>query len=1264
MTIFTVGADSLRPFSGQQAVLAFRDLLWAEAYRLGLSPASVTINQRIEIPDGGVDADVRAQIAPGRSLLVSGTTSFQIKGGASFEPWKLADLKKELFGKKKPSGTALGDEVRRCLEQSDRYVLVTFGHDLTPQRRRLAETHLRNQLAAAGFGAANVEVWGIGQLLGAARPFPSLCLEFNGRDWLDLQSFDSWANTMSLRSAFVPGPPQQALLAELQAAFRGGTRHVRLTGEPGLGKTRIVLESLRSPDLAPLVLYCAHAERFLQSSVFKQILRPDNRFHAIIVVDDCSTADLSNIWDAIQPRSDRIRLVTVGHDHDLTTDTQTVRRSMPLLPREQIIEILRGHEVLAGAAYHWADICEGSPRVAHVIGGNLKHNPGDVLAPPTNSNIWERFVVGADDPASPRVRQRWLVLRYVALFLRFGMEGQLAGEGRAIAELIQAADPTITFDVFCSVVRDMRRRRVLQGASTLRLVPRALHVWLWTQWWEHHGPTFDAPRFLGLPGRLPAWFCELFRYAGSSPAAASRARALLDDPTVLNDAALQEHAGAAMFNALAEACPEAAVRFLERTLGRWGDEILRAFGPGRRSVIFALEKIAMGRSSFPRAALVLARLAECENERCGNNASGVFAGLFSLGNGSGAPTEAPPAERLSTLRAVLLSDRVARRQLGLQACRSALYRGPFTRIGGAEFRGLHQATPWVPRDQEELLQAYRSVWTLTLEAWRLFDGEDKLTAGTILIESGPRLLSNALDELIVETFEELAAVEQHRRALLDMTLNALDTDHNERRGACYAAPIRARLQALHDRLVGTSLVDRVHRHVGLNLRADRPRSRTYSESEEIIRDRLRQLATECVRDEPTLRQLLPWLLSRSAERAMLFAVEIARVPVAEGFVDIVVEAQDTTPAESASLCFLAGLLLVERERGAENWHRRLDELAAHRTRATWVPELTWRSSGVGGLDERAARRVHRVIEAGAAPPTTLAFWHIGRDFMALPWEVAELWIIQLLAVATPQTTSIATALFADYFCPSTEPRGPERQLPRELTRRVLHQGFPARGSEDASREYDWTRIAEAYRQQYPADALDLMVLVLERLREDRQRISASDEAASVLHAIFAADPRAAWERLAPLMEDWTNAWFVLHWLQDSAHVFGDRGPGLLHLVPCDLLWAWVDVEPQRRAPLLARNVHNSLEGAAGALTRDVLVRYGGIEHVMGELHANFSTEGWCGSEAGHYRRCLQNVVRWSEGESDPHVRRWLEDRIDYLNRRINNAIDEEEREDY
>ena len=1262
VTVFTVGADSLRPFSGQQAVLAFRDLLWAEAYRLGLSPANVTINQRIEIPDGGVDADVRAPIAPGQSLLVSGTTSFQIKGGASFEPWKLAALKKELFGKKKPSAAALGDEVRRCLEQSDRYVLVTFGHDLTPQRRRKAEAHLRSLMAAAGFDSANVEVWGIGQLLGAARPFPSLCLELNGRDWLDLQIFDSWANTMSLRYAFAPGPPQQALLMELEAAFRGGTRHVRLTGEPGLGKTRIVLEALRSPDLRPLVLYCEHAERFLQSSVFKQVLRPDNRFHAIIVVDDCSTADLSNIWDAIQPRSDRIRLVTIGHDHDPTTDPQTVRLIMPPLPREQIVEILRGHEVPDDAAHHWADICEGSPRVAHVIGGNLEHNPGDVLAPPTNNNIWERFVAGADDATSPPVRQRWLVLRYVALFLRFGMESQVAGEGRAIAELVRAADPSITFDVFCSIVRDMRRRRILQGASTLRLVPRALHVWLWTQWWEHHGPTFDAPRFLGLPGRLPAWFCELFRYAGSSPAAASRARALLDDPTVLNDATLREHAGAAMFNALAEACPDAAVRFLERTLGRWDDEALRAFGPGRRSVIFALEKIAMGRSSFQRGALVLGRLAECENERCGNNATGVFAGLFSLAYGSGAPTEAPPSERLSTLRTVLLSDNVSRRQLGLQACRSALYRGPFTRMMGAEFRGLQQATPWVPRDQEELLQAYRSVWTLTREAWRQFAGEPKLNAGTILIESGPRLLGSPLDDLIVETYDELAYNEQHRRALLDMILHALDTDPDEGRGTRYTPTVRTRLQALHDRLVGTSLVDRIRRHVGLDLSGDRPRSRTYSEAEEIIQTTLRQLATECVQTPLTLRQLLPWLLTKSAERAMLFAIEIARSPMVEDLVEVVLEVQDTIPAESASLCFLAGLLRVARERATDDWHRRLDELAAHPTRASWVPELTWRSAGVGGLDEKAARRVHQVIEAGSSPPTVLALWHVGREFMGLPWEVAELWINLLLAADASRTTSIATTLFEDYFCPATEPRGPERQLPRELTRRVLLQGFPARGGEDASREYDWTRIAEAYRRQYPEDALELMVLGLERLREDRQRVSASDQAASVLRAIFAADPRAAWERLGPLLEDRANAWFILHWLQDSAHEFDDRGPGLLHLVPRDLLWAWVDVEPQRRAPLLARNVHNSLEGAPGALTRDVLVRYGGIEHVFGELHANFSTEGWCGSEAGHYRRCLQNVVRWSEGESDPHVRRWLEDRIDYLNRRITNAIDEEERE--
>lgn len=1227
-----------------------------KARRAGLAPSAVTINERIEIPDGGVDASVSGSLTRSDSALIAGRTRFQIKGGQRFEPWTPSHLKRELFDKKPPSRSALAEEVAECLQSGGRYVLVSFGHDLTTQRRRRAESDLRTLLAKCGFPDAHVEVWGAGQVLGFLRVFPSLCLTVNGAGGLDLQSLESWSQNLSMTTAFVPGQPQRDLVDQITVAVRGDVRHVRLTGEPGLGKTRLVLEALRNADTGPLVLYSEHAERFRNSPLLRDILRSDNPFHALVVVDDCSSFDLGTIWDLVQPRSERIRLVTIAHDHDCSTDAhgQTLALRMPPLAREQIEAILRGYDAPNSATHRWADLCDGSPRVAHVIGLNLRSNPEDVLAPPTHSNVWERFIVGADDRDSPLVRQRWVVLRYLAMFLRFGFEPPVAGEGQAIAELIREADPQVTPARFCEIVQELRDRRILQGASTLRIVPRALHVWLWIEWWDRHGPTFQPSRFLGQPGRLRTWFFEMFRYGSSSPRAGQQAQALLLDPAFLNDDTISSHAGGSDFNALTDACPEGALQALERTIGRWPDDALQNFGTGRRGVIFALETIAMSRALFHHAGCLLRRLAECENERCGNNATGVFAGLFSLAYGSAAPTEAPPEERIPLLRSTVFSDRIAWRRLGLEACRVGLSLDPPSRMLGAEFRGLVRSSPWQPATYGPIFEAYRRIWAVTVEAWRAWQGEERVAAGRLLVEAGQAFLDTFLAVPVLDTFDELAADGAHARELLNAA-HAAQVDRDDEDPEIEQSTLD-RLRSLCDRLTGTSLSERVRRHVGMDLEAEHPLSVGWTEADQAIKATLRDLARECMADRATLMTLMPWLMGPGVDRAMHFAIELGRLPDGLDLLDDVIALQ---AAEGATLLVLSGLLRVLREQDLDAWHARLDAFASDSTCRQWVPELTWRCSW---LDERAARRVERVVAEGGAPATVFAMWRWGTQFSGLDQAVVEAWIRLLLAAPEPRAASTALTLLSSYFCRHQETALP---LPGELARAVLLATLPPRRDREPGTDSDWGSVATAYFVQFPEDSVDMFVCCVRGMleAEGRRVPLADDRSTNALRGLFCREPAAAWQGLVPLLVDCASTSFVLRWLQGREAVFGGRGAGCLHRVPRELLWQWVDIDPVERAPSLARHVLNSFDGEEGALTREVLARCGGVEDVLGELHANFTSEGWSGSEAEHYRRRLTAVVRWIEGETNEHVLRWLAERRDTLTRRVNAASVEEERDE-
>lgn len=181
-SIFSVDHKCLSDLSPSHAIKLFRNLLWCEAQRTGLSAHNVLISLDETVADGGIDARVDGTPSA-NSILVGGQTFFQLKAGSSFKPWQISQLKKELFGTSRatPSRAALGTATRECLDNNGRYVLVVFGHDLTPQQQSDAKKNLVSLLGMVGYASPVVEVIGQSQLMGLLVPYPSLCLEILGR---------------------------------------------------------------------------------------------------------------------------------------------------------------------------------------------------------------------------------------------------------------------------------------------------------------------------------------------------------------------------------------------------------------------------------------------------------------------------------------------------------------------------------------------------------------------------------------------------------------------------------------------------------------------------------------------------------------------------------------------------------------------------------------------------------------------------------------------------------------------------------------------------------------------------------------------------------------------------------------------------------------------------------------------------------------------------------------------------------------------------
>ncbi len=1262
-TIFTVTNDDLGRLDSTEAVLFFRELLWAEARRLGIETNKINVSIQTNVPDGGVDAVVvENETSTTSGLIKTEQTSYQIKSGQSFSPWRESEIRKELFGTKTPEWQHLGESIRACLEVGGTYVLVCTGIDLVEPDRTDALNHIKNYLEQCGYSTPKFDVWSQNTLCGFLKIFPSLALQVNGRGGVAFQTHQSWERDANMRFSFVSGQSQHELVASIQSELRRNddTVHVRVWGEPGIGKTKLVLEATKTEDLSPLVIYCP-ASQFRDSFLMNELLRDDNHFSAILVIDECDPSSRFYIWDKLRYRGPRIKLITIYNDYEERPGGITYYHTPPL-EGEQIRNIItEEYQIPADQANRWAELCDGSPRVAHVIGWNLVNHPEDLLKPLDTVDIWERYIAAGDAPNSERTEQRRLVLQYLALFKRFGYERSVAREAQAIAEKVKMADPQITLDKFEDIIYQLRERRILQGEFTLYITPKALHIKLWTQWWERHHRLFTLEVFTqDLPEELIECFYEMFQYAAESEAASRIVEDLLGpNGPFQNDENLKNRLGSRFFLALTEANPKSALKCLMRTVGTWDKETLLQFTVGRRNVIWALEKIAMWEDLFADAARLLLALGEAENEGCSNNASGVFIGLFSPAIGKVAPTEASPAKRFPVLKEAFESSSKRQRALALQACNAALESGPFSRIGSAEYQGLRpEPNLWTPTTYGEIYDAYRRVWLLLANQLERLPKNERKEGIEILLGHvrGLARIPN-LAEMAVDTvgtiIKKMYVSEKQVIPTITQLLNY--------EGKELPKDTRQRWEQLKDQVVRPDFHSMMQRYVGMDLLEDKfDENRNHVDQ---AQPWIEKLAQQAVNIPSLLQSELGWLVTTEAKKGYQFGNELGKRDDGFTLLPILLDAQRNA-GENASVYFLGGYFRAIFDSNVAEWEKQLDALVEDTTLNIVIPELTNRS----GMTDRAGLRILELATNGIINVNHFGVLTYSKTVENLSEEVFVKWIEFLLRVTDKSAASIVLHLYHWYYIFDK----PEPALPCDLTFRVLSQPVLFEESDryrfDTMTDYYWLEIGKVFLHRYPKKSLELVEPMFSHFGHEGSIIDVYSQTCLVLDQITEQHPVGVWKHVSKLLEDQTDFSRVAsleRWLREGGTSGREERKEALIFIPREKIWEWVDKDVEKRAWYLAYRLVPktlSVEEWWTSLARAVLMRYGERDEVRSGLRSNYLTEGWWGPGSLHYKEKQQKLLRLKEGEDNENVKRWIDEFVDGLEESIEyEKIDEERR---
>jgi len=1253
--IFTVTPSDLARLDATRAVDVFRALLWAEASAVGVAFSLISVPSAITVGDGGVDAQVDAQPARvGQGIIVRGVNRYQIKSG----DFSLADSSlRDLLGRFS-NKDELNRRIKSCLDANGRFVVVLIGCD-NPDR---TDDEYRNALVKYvqdkwGYTNPNIVVWRQNQICGFCSYYPSLALEIKGLDTAQFERHRTWASHTDMRVPFVGGPEQDALISEVRDSLRSDSSpvHVHLFGEPGIGKTRLALEATNAHDISPLVLYFDSPRKLSDSGLISEITREDNRYQCVIVVDECSQTDSVSIWNKLRAYGHRVKLITIFSDSTILGG-DTLFKAAPLLHEDQIKGILGQYGLESIDAGRLADFCSGSPRVAHMLGRNLRNNPEDILREPDNVQVWDRYLLGGDDPRSPEVVRRQVILRCISLFRKFGYSAEFRDHVSSVGSKIKEIEPAITDAQIAEAIAELRRRHILQGDNVLYITPKLLHLYLFADWFRKYWATYDHSAFVDqLPQDLIDWHREMFQYAGDQPEIARLIQNLLSSAGAFpNIAELDSSSGSRFFFALTNANPEAALACLEKVLANVDHARLTRFKDGRRYVVWSLERIVIWKDLFERGAAILKDLAIAETETVANNATGVFADLYSPGYGRLAPTELPPLDRLPLLKNMIESGQSTEVSIALKACDRALETQGITRTVGPEYQGLRR-TPefWTPKTWGELYEYYKAVWELVESSLVSLEPQNSKEAIRVLLRRARGFSQiEHLAPIIQKTIESLADSDKvEKEELLKVIARILKYDRDG-----LPPDVVSKWEEIRDGIVGTDFKSLLKRYVGMNIfedHIDEGGNRT-----DLCREKIRTLAKEAVKDPTLLDSEFAWLMTEKAVRGAEFGFDLGTIDDDHSLLPLLIEKQKN----GDNRAFLGGYFAALFNDDEDIWEATLDELAGNGDAVKWVPELTWRS----GITDKAAKRILHLAESDRISANDLEPFSRGGIAKKIDESIFIDWLKYLLATGTRSAIAIGLQLHHYYYA---YPR-PVKTMPVEVTLDLLlHDSLfdVDRSDEWVSPLVDdiWEWTALSLLDQNEDIGIEIAEKYISHFGLEGTIIGGYHSSSQrVINILAQRYPTEVWNmvtrELGPPATE--VAFNISHWLRGGE--FYPDPNGALYFFPKETVFGWVDEDKDTRGPYLASFVPPRLVSDDGRtnLAREMLVRYGDAKRVRNEFHANYGSEGWVGPGSIHFQRKKESLEKLKSSDTNSNVRKWLDEEIeslDYMIRR--EQIEEEQR---
>lgn len=1086
---FDISADRITSLGVRFTPFVNR-LLDLEVRSNALAGHLLSVNVNETTPDGGVDASVRD--ASSSDFIPTGDSAWQFKR-SGFGPKPCADE----FAK----AAWAHDFVRG----GGSYVIVIAAAlpDNLIERRRQAVAAAAMDLGLIDADDRDrIRVYDANALGRWASRFPALAVSgLAGGPGSDAVDFDRWAAGRTHTVAWAAEAARDAAIADIRRQVASdGVVEIRVQGDSGVGKTRLVLEALRDESLAPLVVYVAD-ERAVGGDLLAHLVS-DGRT-AILVVDECPAERHVKLVERL-PADPAIKLVTIGDVGPAISRGPVI--GLPPVDDEATGEFLKlNFPLLSPEARRFvADHSRGNLRWTIVLADRVLQAPVAHAADLIERNDITQFVVDL----LPEGRG-FLSAALLALLERIGWDADRRYQLELLASF--AGLQLVDLESAGAALSD---RGLLNKLGRYRSVsPHPLAVFLAAEGWRQFGARLITDLLPELDdGMALSFFRRVADLGRFEPVTSAVPQLLAPFGPFGSLERLEEGGVGRILTQLAIVLPDAVALHLGELIEQAGPETLTGQRQSRRDLVWTLEKLAWHSRTFESAADSLLKLALAENETYANNATGTWLDLF----GTMLPgTSATPRDRLDYLLQLSTSPEPTVRALVIQAASRAFVHHESITVSGELQGGVLVEPRGTPRTWSEAAE-YRNGMIRLLGGLAkdpdlsIADAAEGALVGAIhaLIDDplSGETLADTLVDLSAEGVRKVRAEAEHLVALYGRH------DREDRN-------VRERLEVLLKRLPEPSPAETLMVLSQLR-RWDFPEG----ELPQRLAEAMRQLSSDELVD------LLGDLLSTpDVPAAWEVGYAAAEIDIREQALSVLVSGHSTNP--NALLGFLVRAqsdneLVFEEFLGSE--------AAADLTLREKV-SLGSRGPATPGVRELVGEGLR---ELPVATAISAGFgWHRHLDESGMLALLND-WLERV--VSQHDYSALVDWLNLALHPEATVPEAMRESVWRLIERR---REYPDLGHET----WDWTRLAAGYVADRP---YELAVLILDLVDDRDVMLHEGDDQSKLLGECAAADSR-VWPEVAGRLE--AGSWLLQTEL---------RG-WFLHSVPSETVDAWVGADLHR-----------------------------------------------------------------------------------------------------